>query len=106
MSTQISGFFYSKKFSCRILRLFTLLGYVCYSNTVRDSLKGSGIRAVAGLRKGSSSREKAKAMGFSEKRGMLGEMAILSTHRPPVDISVQGYVHENEVWIFMKRHLR
>jgi ketol-acid reductoisomerase len=44
------------------------------AQNLRDSLAGSDIRVAVGLRKGSSSFESARAAGFSEDDGTLGEM--------------------------------
>jgi ketol-acid reductoisomerase len=44
------------------------------SQNLRDSLEGTGIKVVIGLRKGSSSWQAASLAGFSEKDGTLGEM--------------------------------
>ncbi len=44
------------------------------AQNLRDSLDGTGIQVAVGLRKGSGSMEKAKAAGFSENDGTLGEM--------------------------------
>ncbi len=44
------------------------------AQNLRDSLDGSGIRVVVGLRKNSSSWSKAEAAGFTESSGTLGEM--------------------------------
>ncbi|ADN02585.1 ketol-acid reductoisomerase [Spirochaeta thermophila] len=41
---------------------------------LRDSLEGTGIKVKVGLRAGSSSMEKARAAGFTEENGTLGEM--------------------------------
>ncbi|HVT75788.1 MAG TPA: hypothetical protein VHD87_02075 [Acidimicrobiales bacterium] len=41
---------------------------------LRDSLRGTGIRVTVGLRAGSSSYDGARADGFSENAGTLGEM--------------------------------
>jgi ketol-acid reductoisomerase len=44
------------------------------AQNLRDSLAGSGIRVAVGLREGSSSFADARAAGFSEDDGTLGEM--------------------------------
>ena len=44
------------------------------AQNLRDSLQGSGIRVAVGLREGSSSFADARAAGFSEDDGTLGEM--------------------------------
>ncbi len=44
------------------------------AQNLRESLEGTGIRVVVGLRKGSSSFADARAAGFDEKAGTLGEM--------------------------------
>ncbi len=44
------------------------------SQNLRDSLEGTDIVVKVGLREGSSSFEKARAAGFSEEKGTLGEM--------------------------------
>ena len=44
------------------------------ARNLRDSLAGSDIQVCVGLREGSSSREKARAVGFSEDNGTLLEM--------------------------------
>ncbi len=44
------------------------------AQNLRDSLEGTGIRVKIGLRKGSSSWDKAEKTGFTEKSGTLGEM--------------------------------
>ncbi len=44
------------------------------AQNLRDSLEGTDITVKVGLRKGSSSFEKAEAAGFSKKGGTLGEM--------------------------------
>ncbi|MDR3200366.1 MAG: ketol-acid reductoisomerase [Spirochaetales bacterium] len=44
------------------------------AQNLRDSLEGTGISVVVGLRKDSGSWKKAEAAGFSEKEGTLGEM--------------------------------
>ncbi len=41
---------------------------------LRDSLSGTDIEVVVGLREGSASREAARAAGFREEEGTLGEM--------------------------------
>src|SRR4051812_6981418 len=40
----------------------------------RESLEGSGIPVVVGLRAGSKSMDEARAAGFTEENGTLGEM--------------------------------
>jgi len=44
------------------------------AQNLRDTLAGGGIRVAVGLREGSSSFESARAAGFSEAEGTLGEM--------------------------------
>ena len=44
------------------------------AQNLRESLEGPGIRVVVGLRAGSESLADARAAGFSEKDGTLGEM--------------------------------
>lgn len=44
------------------------------AQNLRDSLEGTGIVVKVGLRPGSSSMEEARAAGFDEKNGTLGEM--------------------------------
>lgn len=44
------------------------------AQNLRDSLNGSEVRVVVGLREGSSSMEKARKAGFTEENGTLGEM--------------------------------
>ncbi len=44
------------------------------AQNLRDSLKGSKTRVKIGLRSGSSSADEARAAGFTEKDGTLGEM--------------------------------
>ncbi|RJO61484.1 ketol-acid reductoisomerase [candidate division WS5 bacterium] len=44
------------------------------ARNLRDSLKDTGINVKVGLRHGSSSMEKARAVGFTEESGTLGEM--------------------------------
>lgn len=44
------------------------------SQNLRDSLEGTDIVVKVGLREGSSSFDKARAAGFSEEKGTLGEM--------------------------------
>jgi ketol-acid reductoisomerase len=44
------------------------------AQNLRESLEGSGIRVVVGLRAGSSSMEGARKAGFTEQNGTLGEM--------------------------------
>ena len=44
------------------------------SQNLRESLAGTGISVAVGLRQGSESIEDARAAGFSEKDGTLGEM--------------------------------
>lgn len=44
------------------------------AQNLRDSLEGTDIRVVVGLQSDSSSLEKARAAGFTEKDGTLGEM--------------------------------
>ncbi|MBN2051325.1 MAG: ketol-acid reductoisomerase [Spirochaetales bacterium] len=41
---------------------------------LRETLEGSGIRVVIGLREGSSSRQAAEKAGFTEEGGTLGEL--------------------------------
>lgn len=44
------------------------------AQNLRESLEGTGIRVAVGLREGSESLAEARAAGFSEKDGTLGEM--------------------------------
>ncbi len=44
------------------------------AQNLRESLAGTGIRVAVGLREGSESLDEARAAGFSEKDGTLGEM--------------------------------
>ena len=44
------------------------------AQNLRESLEGSGIKVVVGLRQGSSSMKEAEAVGFSKSNGTLGEM--------------------------------
>jgi ketol-acid reductoisomerase len=44
------------------------------AQNLRDSLEGTDIRVVVGLRPGSSSMDEAREAGFSEQDGTLGEM--------------------------------
>ena len=44
------------------------------AQNLRESLEGTGIRVAVGLREGSESFAEARASGFSEKDGSLGEM--------------------------------
>lgn len=44
------------------------------AQNLRESLKETGINVKVGLRHGSSSAEKARAVGFTEESGTLGEM--------------------------------
>ena len=44
------------------------------AQNLRDSLKGTNIRVKVGLRPGSESMDEARAAGFSEQDGTLGEM--------------------------------
>lgn len=44
------------------------------AQNLRDSLEGSGIQVTVGLREGSASMEAARAAGFTEESGTLGEM--------------------------------
>src|SRR6187455_2464952 len=44
------------------------------SQNLRDSLEGTDIKVKVGLRAGSSSMDEARAAGFSEDKGTLGEM--------------------------------
>jgi ketol-acid reductoisomerase len=44
------------------------------AQNLRESLEGTGIRVVVGLRAGSESLAEARAAGFTEKDGTLGEM--------------------------------
>src|SRR6185503_9848109 len=44
------------------------------AQNLRESLEGTGIRVAVGLREGSESFAEARAAGFSEKDGTLGEM--------------------------------
>src|SRR6267154_1133479 len=44
------------------------------SQNLRDSLEGTGIKVKVGLRAGSSSMDEARAAGFTEDKGTLGEM--------------------------------
>src|SRR3979411_2848908 len=44
------------------------------AQNLRESLGGTGIRVAVGLREGSESFGEARAAGFSEKDGTLGEM--------------------------------
>src|SRR5882672_7333804 len=44
------------------------------SQNLRDSLEGTGIKVKVGLRGGSSSMAQARAAGFTEDTGTLGEM--------------------------------
>src|SRR5262252_168956 len=43
------------------------------AQNLRESLEGTGIKVVVGLREGSESLEDARAAGFSETAGTLGE---------------------------------
>lgn len=47
------------------------------AQNLRDSLAGTGIRVCVGLRDGSSSFTAARAAGFAEEDGTLGEMAAV-----------------------------
>src|SRR5437588_1900123 len=44
------------------------------AQNLRESLEGTGIKVVVGLREGSDSLADARAAGFSEKEGTLGDM--------------------------------
>src|SRR5213078_1961257 len=44
------------------------------AQNLRDSLEGTGIKVKVGLRSGSTSMDEARAEGFSEEDGSLGEM--------------------------------
>jgi len=44
------------------------------AQNLRESLEGTGVRVAVGLREGSESLAEARAAGFSEKDGTLGEM--------------------------------
>src|SRR5215208_7126124 len=44
------------------------------AQNLRDSLEGTGIAVKIGLRSGSSSMTEARAAGFTEEKGTLGEM--------------------------------
>lgn len=44
------------------------------AQNLRDSLEGTDIKVVVGLREGSSSMAKAEAVGFTRENGTLGEM--------------------------------
>jgi ketol-acid reductoisomerase len=44
------------------------------AQNLRESLEGTGIKVVVGLREGSESLDDARAAGFSESEGTLGEM--------------------------------
>jgi len=44
------------------------------SQNLRDSLEGTGIKVKVGLRSGSGSMDEARAAGFTEDKGTLGEM--------------------------------
>jgi ketol-acid reductoisomerase len=44
------------------------------AQNLRESLEGTGVRVAVGLREGSESFAEARAAGFSEKDGTLGEM--------------------------------
>src|SRR5262245_21853316 len=44
------------------------------AQNLRDSLEGTGIKVVVGLRPGSSSMDEAREAGFSDEDGTLGEM--------------------------------
>ncbi len=44
------------------------------AQNIRESLEGSGVRVKVGLRPGSSSMDQARAVGFDESNGTLGEM--------------------------------
>ena len=44
------------------------------AENLRDSLEGTDIKVVVGLRQDSSSREKAREAGFSEDNGTLDDM--------------------------------
>src|SRR5438874_13032387 len=44
------------------------------AQNLRESLEGTGIKVVVGLREGSESLADARAAGFSEKEGTLGDM--------------------------------
>ncbi len=44
------------------------------AQNLRESLEGSGIKVVVGLREGSSSMKEAEAVGFTKESGTLGEM--------------------------------
>src|SRR6516164_11001278 len=44
------------------------------AQNLRDSLEGTGIKVKVGLRPGSASMAQARAVGFTEENGTLGEM--------------------------------
>ena len=44
------------------------------AQNLRESLEGSDIKVVIGLREGSSSMKEAEAVGFTKENGTLGEM--------------------------------
>src|SRR5207244_11546085 len=44
------------------------------AQNLKESLAGTGVRVAVGLRKGSESLAEARAAGFSEADGTLGEM--------------------------------
>ena len=44
------------------------------AQNLRESLEGSDIKVVVGLREGSSSMKEAEAVGFKKDNGTLGEM--------------------------------
>lgn len=45
-----------------------------HAQNLRDSLEGTGIMVIVGLREGSDSAAKARLVGFTEENGTLGEM--------------------------------
>ena len=49
------------------------------AQNLRDSLEGSGVRVVVGLREGSASRFDARAAGFTEQAGTLGTVEEVLT---------------------------
>ena len=47
---------------------------VAQAQNLADTLEGTGIKVTIGLREGSSSFKDARAVGFTEEKGTLGEM--------------------------------
>ncbi len=75
------------------------------AQNLRDSLEGTDIRVVIGLRKESSSWKKAEAAGFTEASGTLGEMMSVIQNSDLVILLISDAAqaeHYREIFAAMK----